>query len=128
MSLIILLALAVSSSLALTDEDYPLSVVTAFDSGIEGGRAGRWNLTGAFVYEQDWAGADQKLKIVTNLTHPSTSWVRQGFYQTYLQLREPEKSNSTSDHFSNFVCSMRYNNDGPITSSDMYQKNSCGTL
>ena len=48
----------IKTAFTLSESDYPLTVETQFDAGLNGSLVRGWNLTGEVVYEQAWIGAE----------------------------------------------------------------------
>lgn len=94
--------------------------------------ANGWQLRGEVNVQIRYEGSPPDLQIKTYLYKKSAKpiWKEDGFYQSFVQLRQELPLSQGLPLYHNYVCSVRYTSASALkmSSSDLYQSNSCGTL
>lgn len=111
---------------------YPLYFKTQWvSSSLSPQTALGWSLSGEVNLQIQYEGSPPDMQVVTKLTRQQpTPWVNLGYYQTYVQFVQPSLSTANTTYYNNYVSTVRYTNtsEKQMSSSDMYQSNSCGNL
>ena len=120
--------------------EYPHYDRTEWSSGSQSpATANGWYMTGEINIQTRFEGNPPDLQVITRIRRDTAQprWLDYGFYQSYVQFEQsdltyydnqPEAANADQQQYHNYVCSVRYteSSEAQMSSSDLYQSNSCG--